>query len=59
MNIAQSYTLTNGVFVFDFGGGKKQLFPQDSIIFVDDESGLISIKSVASRKILFLARPNQ
>ena len=56
MNIANSYTLANGVYTFDFGGGKKQLFPQSSIILVDDESGLISVKNTATRKTIFLAR---
>ena len=58
MIIANSYVLSDGIYTFDFGDGKKQLFPQSSIILVDDESGLIAVKSVASRKTLFLARPN-
>ena len=59
MDIAVSYTLADGVYTFDFGGGKKQFYPQSSVILVDDESGLISVKSVASRKVMFLSRPNQ
>lgn len=57
MIIANSYSLSDGVYTFVFDNG-KQLFPQSSIILVDDESGLIAVKSVASRKTLFLARPN-
>lgn len=57
MEIAIAYSLSDGVYTFDFGNGKKQLFPQDSIILVDDESGLIAIKSTSSRKTLFLAVP--
>lgn len=56
MNIANSYNLANGVYTFDFGDGKKQLFPQSSIILVDDESGLISVKNTATRKVIFLVR---
>lgn len=56
MNIANSYILANGVYTFDFGGGKKQLYPETSIILVDDGSGLISVKNTATRKVIFLVR---
>lgn len=55
MNIANSYTLTDGVYTFVFDNG-KQLFPQSSIILVDDESGLIAVKNTATRKVIFLVR---
>lgn len=56
MIIANSYTLSDGVYSFDFGNGKKQLFPQSSIILVDDGSAFISVKNTATRKMTFLVR---
>lgn len=55
MNIANSYSLSDGVYTFNFDNG-KQLFPESSIILVDDESGLISVKNTATRKVIFLVR---
>ena len=56
MNIANSYNLANGVYTFDFGGSKKQLYPETSIILVDDGSAFISVKNTATRKVIFLVR---
>ena len=55
MIIANSYSLSDGVYTFNFDNG-KQLFPQSSIILVDDESGLIAVKNTATRNVIFLAR---
>lgn len=55
MIIANSYTLADGVYTFVFDNG-KQLFPQSSIILVDDGSAFISVKNTATRKVIFLVR---
>ena len=54
MNIALNYTLADSVYTFDFGNGKKVLYPSSAIFIVDDNSGLLSIKAYGSRKTLFL-----
>ena len=54
MNIALNYTLADSVYTFDFGNGKKVLYPVSSVILVDDNSGLLSVKATATRKTLFL-----
>ena len=45
-----SYTKTD--YEFTDSNGNKTLMPATSVILVDDESGLLSIKSVATRKTL-------
>lgn len=55
MVIASSYTKEDAYYVFNFEDGKAY-YPLTSIILVDDDSGLISVKNVASRKVLFLVR---
>lgn len=47
-----SYTSTDSYYEFVDSNGNKTLMPATSIILVDDESGLLSIKSVATRKVL-------
>ena len=55
MNIANSYSLSGGVYTFNFDKG-KQLYPETSIILVDDGSAFISVKNTATRKVIFLVR---
>ena len=47
-----SYTSTDSYYEFTDSKGNKTLMPSTSVILVDDESGLLSIKSVATRKVL-------
>lgn len=58
MNIASSYTSDEATYTFLFDGGKKMIFPISSVILVDDESGLVSVKNIATRKTMFLVRNN-
>lgn len=56
--VASSYTKSDGVYVFNFPDGKQALYPESSIILTDDESGLISVKGLATRKVLFSVKAN-
>ena len=47
-----SYTSTDSYYEFVDANGNKTLMPATSVILVDDESGLLSIKSVATRKTI-------
>lgn len=53
MDIATSYSLSDGVYTFVFPDA-TEYYPEASIILVDDNSGLISVKSTATRKTIFL-----
>lgn len=58
MGIAHSFTETDVLYQFDFGSGKKAVLPKAFVIIVDDDSGLLSIKTSGSRKTLFLCQNN-
>lgn len=47
-----SYTKTDTYFEFVDEKGNKTLMPATSVILVDDESGLLSIKNTATRKTI-------
>ena len=55
MDIATSYELSDGVYTFTFPEG-EEYYPECSVILVDDGSGLISVKSTATRKTIFAVR---
>lgn len=56
-DIANSYELKDGVYTFNFSDGKVAHYPESTVIFVDDESGLKAVKATATRRTLFLVRP--
>lgn len=47
-----SYTKTDTYYEFVDTKGNKTLMPTTSVILVDDESNLLSIKNTASRKVI-------
>lgn len=47
-----SYTSTDSYYEFTDSNGNKTLMPATSVILVDDESNLLSIKNTASRKVI-------
>ena len=47
-----SYTSTDSYYEFTDSNGNKTLMPTTSVILVDDESGLLSIKNTATRKTI-------
>ena len=47
-----SYTKTDSYYEFTDSNGNKTLMPATSVILVDDESNLLSIKNTASRKVI-------
>ena len=47
-----SYTATDTYYEFIGENGEKYIIPATSVILVDDESNLISVKLVASRKVI-------
>jgi len=51
-----SYTKTDSYYEFITESGTKYLIPVQSVILVDDESGLIAVKNTASRKTIGLLR---
>ena len=55
MDIATSYELKDGVYTFEFPDG-TEYYPECSVILVDDNSGLISVKSTATRRTIFAVR---
>lgn len=52
----KSYTKTDEYYQFLDENDNKTLYPVSSIILVDDNSGLISIKTVAARKTIGLVK---
>lgn len=55
MVIYDNYIENEATYVF-LKGDNKMAVPKSYVIFVDDESGLIAVKGLASRKTLFLCR---
>lgn len=53
---AINYQKTDAYYEFEFEAGVKALYPVSAIVLVDDESGLISVKDVATNKTIFLVR---
>lgn len=47
-----SYTATDTYYEFIGENGNKTIMPTTSVILVDDESNLLSIKLVNSRKVI-------
>lgn len=47
-----SYTKTDTYYEFVGENGEKYIIPSTSVVLVDDESGLISIKNTATRKTI-------
>lgn len=47
-----SYTKTDSYYEFTDVKGNKTLMPSTTVILVDDESGLLSIKNTATRKTI-------
>lgn len=47
-----SYTKTDTYYEFVDAKGNKTLMPTTSVILVDDESGLLSIKNTGTRKTI-------
>ena len=47
-----SYTSTDSYYEFTDSNGNKTLMPATSVILVDDESNLLSIKNTASIKVI-------
>ena len=47
-----SYTKTDTYYEFVGENGEKMLIPTTDVVLVDDESGLISIKLIATRKVI-------
>lgn len=45
-----SYTLDNDCYTFVAENGDEMLMPAQSVILTDDNSGVISIKTIGSRK---------
>ena len=58
MGIAHSFTVTDTLYQFDFGDGKKAVLPRSFVILTDDQSGLLAVKVTGSRKTLFLSKNN-
>lgn len=46
------YTKEDNYYEFVDANGNKTLMPVDKVIIVDDESGLLSIKLIATRKTI-------
>ena len=55
MVIYDDYIENEATYVFSKGDNKMAV-PKPFVIFVDDESGFIAVKGLASRKTLFLCR---
>ena len=54
--IFESYTKTDTYYEFVGENGNKQIYPVNSIILTDDESGMIAVKNTASRQTVGLLR---
>jgi len=49
MNRIENFTLEGTVLKFEYEDGAIAKYPASAVIFVDDESGVTSVKLVASR----------
>ena len=47
-----SYTKTDSYYEFTGENGEKMLIPASDVILIDDESGAITVKVIASRKVI-------
>lgn len=47
-----SYTKTDSFYIFNIEGGGKLYAPLSSVVLIDDNSGAVTVKYVASRKII-------
>lgn len=56
MVIYTSMTKGDTFYALEKEDGNRDLYPIDSLIFIDDESGFISIKATATRKVIGLLR---
>ena len=54
--IYQSMNKTDEYVELIGGNGEKQIMPTSSVILVDDESGMISVKTTGSRKTIALVK---
>lgn len=54
--IYTNYTKTDAYYEFTNDSGEKLIIPVNEVILVDDESGMIAIKSLASRKAIGLLK---
>lgn len=54
--IFTNYTKTDSYYEFVGENGEKQIYPVNSIILTDDESGFIAVKNTASRQTVGLIR---
>ena len=51
-----NYTKADTYYEFVGENGEKQIYPVNSIILTDDESGMIAVKNTASRQTVGLIR---
>lgn len=56
MTYAKNYTDNGAYYTFTFENGGEMYIPKSSVIFVNDESGCVSVKNIASRKTMFLIK---
>lgn len=54
--IFNTMTKTDAYYLFEGDNGLKLIMPLDSVILVDDESGMKAIKLIASRRTIGLLR---
>lgn len=47
-----SYTKTDSYYEFTGENGEKTLIPASAVIMIDDESGIISVKTTGSRQTI-------
>ena len=47
-----SYTKTDASYTFNGADGEKVIVPATDVIMVDDGSGVITVKTIASRSVL-------
>lgn len=52
MIIFDSITKSDAYIELAKGDDEKMILPSNSVIFVDDESGYVSVKNTASRKVI-------
>lgn len=55
--IFDTYTKGDGYYEF-IGGDTKYIIPESNVILVDDESGMLTIKNIASRCTIGVVRNN-
>ena len=53
-----SYTKTDAYYEFIGEDGEKVIIPATDVVMVDDESNLISVKLIASRKVIGIVPKN-